>query len=226
MRTVNLLAAVAFLAGRALAQSDVDTADKWAWHENIGWTNWYDAGVPSGVSGVQVHETYLSGFIWAENVGWISLGDGDPGAAGGSESAYANANGLDFGVNMGGGGGLSGYGWGENIGWVNFSGGALATPPNPARLDADFCRLRGYAWGENTGWLNLDHATAFVGIAGGPCGSSCLEDCSGDGLRDQSDLAQLLSCYGIGACCDINDDGITNQADLAALLAVYGQPCP
>lgn len=54
----------------------------------------------------------------------------------------------------------------------------------------------------------------------------CPEDCTGDGQRNQADLALLLSCYNGGPCCDIDGDGATSQSDLAALLAVYGAACP
>jgi agmatine deiminase len=53
----------------------------------------------------------------------------------------------------------------------------------------------------------------------------CAEDCTGDGRIDQGDLALLLSCYGVGDCCDVDGDGNTDQADLAALLARFGETC-
>ncbi len=56
--------------------------------------------------------------------------------------------------------------------------------------------------------------------------SGCEEDCTGDGRIDQGDLALLLSCFGVGDCCDTNGDGRTDQADLAAVLARFGQACP
>jgi hypothetical protein len=113
------------------------------------------------VQGVNVGANFLSGFIWAENVGWINVGDGTPG----NGVSYANASGTDFGVNVSSGSGnLTGFAWGEDIGWINFDGGALASPPNPARFDGAAGRLRGYAWGENVGWINLDDATHFVGV--------------------------------------------------------------
>lgn len=66
----------------------------------------------------------------------------------------------------------------------------------------------------------VDGYLRFGGLA------PCPEDCSGDGQRDQADLALLLSCYNTGACCDVDGNGITDQADLAALLAVYSIACP
>jgi hypothetical protein len=146
-------------AAGLFGQSNIDPANKFAWGENIGWTNWRDAG--GAAQGVNVGATFLWGFIWGENVGFINVGDGTPA----NGVSYANINGTDFGVNgSSGSGNLSGLAWGENIGWVNFSGGALASPPNPARFDAAAGRLRGFAWGENIGWINLDDAVHFVGV--------------------------------------------------------------
>ncbi|HEY3242418.1 MAG TPA: hypothetical protein VGM03_03620 [Phycisphaerae bacterium] len=159
IKVVAFTAVPAATAGTALAQSNIDPPHKFAWGENIGWTNWRDAN--GAAQGVNVSATFLSGFIWGENIGFINVGDGAPG----NGVSYANVNGTDFGVNVSSGSGdLSGLAWGENIGWVNFSGGALASPPNPARFDAAAGRLRGYAWGENVGWINLDDALHFVGV--------------------------------------------------------------
>ncbi len=54
----------------------------------------------------------------------------------------------------------------------------------------------------------------------------CPGDLNGDGLRDQADLGELLSSYGVDDGGDIDGDGDTDQADLGALLGVYGVPCP
>ena len=64
------------LTGLAYCQSSIDPDHKFAWGENIGWTNWRDAD--GGDHGVSVGSTYMSGFIWAENVGWVNVGDGTP----------------------------------------------------------------------------------------------------------------------------------------------------
>lgn len=59
----------------------------------------------------------------------------------------------------------------------------------------------------------------------------CPGDLDGDLDIDLSDLAQLLSNYGItsGAVYedgDLDEDGDVDLSDLAALLAVYGTTCP
>ena len=139
----------------AVAQSNVDPVHKYAWTENVGWTNWRDAnGSAEGVF-VDIPNGYLSGYIWGENVGWINVGNGN--------GPYANQTGADFGVNLDPGGDLDGYGWAENVGWVNFDTRSHA--PDQARYDAAAARFRGYAWGENIGWINLDDATHYVAVS-------------------------------------------------------------
>jgi len=216
------LVAIASASATAFAQSNINPHYKWAWAENVGWLNWrHGAEDPNRISeGVIIADTYLAGYIWAENVGWINLGDGSP--ADGFH--YANVDGTDFGVNLfPDTGRLVGYAWGENVGWINFEGGAFTDPPNIPRLE-NGCRLRGYVWGENVGWINLDDDEHFVAVA--------LEgDLDYDGDVDLSDLAQLLSNYGMtsGATYedgDIDGDEDVDLSDLAALLARYGLTCP
>jgi hypothetical protein len=213
----------------ALAQSNIDPANKSAWAESIGWTNWHDAGSPAGTQGVRIGATFLSGFIWAENVGWINVGDGSP--ANGLE--YVNATGTDFGVNRDAGTGeLYGLAWGENIGWMNFDGGGLATPPNPARLvnESGICRLRGYVWGENIGWINLDDSAYFIAVSDAcdPC--ELPGDLEPDGDVDLTDLATLLANFGtLGGATqsdgDMDGDDDVDLSDLTALLSAFGSAC-
>ncbi len=154
LRIMSEILSVAVLATPLLGQSNIDDAQKNAWSENIGWTNWRDAN--GTANGVVVGAASLSGSIWAENGGWINVGNG-PGP-------YANTDGANFGVNMAPNGDLSGFAWGENIGWLNF-GWASAADPNRPRFDSGAGRLRGWAWSENDGWVNLDDGTHFVAVA-------------------------------------------------------------
>ena len=217
--SVGLLA-MATLMGTALAQSNIDPAHKFAWGENIGWTNWYDAGAPPGDQGVVVGRTFLSGFIWAENAGWINVGDGSPV----NGVSYANLNGDDFGVNIQPAtDALYGYAWGENIGWVNFTGGSLAAPPNPARIDGT--RLRGYVWGENVGWINLDGDADFVGLLPcDPCDANC------DGSINGGDIGWFIDLLnGVGTPCsrcagDTNADGSINGSDISNFIDCLNAP--
>jgi hypothetical protein len=152
------------VAAPVIAQSNVDPSNKHAWAENIGWTNWRDAG--SGADGVVVGSSFLSGRIWSESDGWIDVGRGHPGGG----TFYVNADGADFGVNighLGSAGDLDGFAWGENTGWINFGWAAGTANPERARFDSATNRFRGYAWGENTGWINLDDGSRFVSVGTG-----------------------------------------------------------
>ncbi|MGP1347456.1 MAG: hypothetical protein ACTS3F_12430 [Phycisphaerales bacterium] len=209
--TIRLAPALLLALPSALhAQTNVDPANKHAWAENAGWLNWRDAGTPAGDQGVAIRTTHLEGYIWGENIGWINTGDG--------AAPYANTSNSNFGINIDPDGALWGYAWGENIGWINFDGGALASPPNPARLEGD--RLRGYAWSENIGWINLDDANAFVAFT-----PACPGDLNNDGLINSDDLGILLAAFGTSPAGDIDNDGDTDSDDLGIILGLFGTNC-
>ena len=216
-RTLSIASCcAAFAAGPALAQTDVAPDHKHSWGENIGFMNWRDAGEPDGAQGVRLHASFLSGFVWGENTGWITLGDGDPDDG----SSYGNADGADCGVNLDPStGNLSGYAWGENIGWINFSGGAMANPPRPARLDLDASRLRGYAWAENVGWVSLDDGEHYVAFL-------CTADFNDDGSVNTLDVLVFLNAWvARDPAADFNDDGSVNTLDVLAFLNAWSTGC-
>ncbi|MBL9030416.1 MAG: hypothetical protein JNM80_01740 [Phycisphaerae bacterium] len=214
-RTTALVPLLA--ASAALAQSSVDPVNKYCWQENVGYLNWRDAN--SAAAGARDMGAFLTGFVWGENIGWVRLG-GTP--ANGIQ--FANATGGDAGVNVSAAGALSGYAWAENAGWINFSGGALASPPQPARIDAG--RLKGYAWGENIGWINLDDAAKYVRL-------QCFANC------DQSTTAPVLNvndfvCFNnkfaagdLSANCDRSViPPILNVSDFVCFLNAFAAGCP
>ncbi|MGH7132614.1 MAG: GC-type dockerin domain-anchored protein [Phycisphaerales bacterium] len=233
----HLIAIMFALAAAApvLGQStNVDVEDKYSWGENIGWMNWRDAGAPPGSQGARVRSSFLSGFIWCENVGWITLG-----SAPASGVAYANDSGADCGVNRDPStGNLSGFAWGQNVGWINFSGGAQATPAQPAKALSG--RLHGFAWGENIGWINLDVATAgqFVAyqLKCNPADVATLGATVGaDGILTVDDIVVYLQVFFAGdvAVADLvgfgggaaPPDGIVSVDDLVYFLSKFFSPC-
>ncbi len=214
-RLLPIAVCVAVGASGAFATTNIDSDKKFAWAENIGWTNWRDAD--GGAAGVRVDATFLSGFIWAENAGWINMGDGSP--ADGVN--YTNLDGADHGVNIVNSmtGELGGLAWGENIGWINFATTATQGADG-ARWDETEGRLRGYAWAENVGWINLDDSFHFIATEG------CAADLNGDGMITAVDLATVLSHWGTSIPeCDLNGDGDVSAVDLAIVLSFWG-PCP
>jgi hypothetical protein len=199
-------------AAPALGQSNIAQANKFAWQENCGWTNWRDAN--AAAQGVRVHGTFLSGFAWGESIGFVNFGDGTPGGG----SAYTNASGADHGVNILGGGDLSGYGWSENAGWINTA--PFVPAAQRARFDALAKRFRGYAWGENIGWLNLDDAAHFVGLA-------CYPDCNPDGLLTVADFGCFQTKFVSGdPYADCTNDGNLTVADFGCFQTKFVAGCP
>lgn len=212
------------LTAAAVAQSNIDNTfpNKFAWGENVGWTNWRDAN--GAAQGVHVGGLVLAGFIWAENVGWMNVGDGTPGGAGGQ---YANTDGSDAGVNISPDGTLHGYAWGENVGWINFDGGALATTAQPARIECDG-RLNGYAWAENLGWINLSTPAPGKYVAVDAATTPIVCDMNHDGLPNGPDIQAfinrlLLGGYNWRDVCsgDVEavPDGMIDPGDIVNFVA-------
>jgi hypothetical protein len=224
---VAVLLGPAFAAAMspALGQSNIDPAHKFAWGENIGWTNWQH-DTPAVGDGVFVHASFLSGFLWGENVGWINVGDGTPDADCDGIPCYSNFDGIDFGVNFDPvSGEMFGLAWGENIGWVNFdTAAALGPSQQQARLELCVNTVAGYAWGENIGWINLDDATHFVGL-GPDCAPGDIA-CDGEiGLFDYSAFVDVLMGPDLPVDCpvfDMDGDGDVDLLDFADFQAAFG----
>lgn len=122
---------------------NVNSTDKYAWSENIGWLNWSttegDIDITDAVS--------MDGYVWGENVGWISLNCLNT-ASCGTVNYAVTASGSEW----------VGYAWGENVGWVSFSceNTASCGTADYAVRSSGSEELIGYAWGENVGWVNMN----------------------------------------------------------------------
>ena len=118
---------------------------------------------------------------------------------------------------------------GEHDTWVNFFNGLMLLPELDRAYDheslvltlPDGSNLDG--WGAIAVWCTefnvLFSSRAFV--------APCLEDVSGDGSVNVTDLLVLLGEWGTTCPCsaDIDCDGVVNVTDLLALLAAWGD-CP
>lgn len=145
LKKVIFLAFLIFFVFAAKAQaatSTIDTTNKYAYGENIGWLN---LGTPEG--NVQVGDTALTGYIWTENTGWVSL----------NCSNTSSCGSVNYGVTNDGSGNLSGYAYGENVGWISFNclnTSSCGTVSYGVTITSgDFS---GYAYGENTGWISFN----------------------------------------------------------------------
>ncbi len=213
--------AIVLLASSALAQpSNVDATNKFAWCENVGWTNWRDANLTT--QGVHVGSGFLSGFVWFENAGWMNTGNGT--------GPYANTDNTNFGVNIGASGFLNGFAWCENLGWANFN-----TQPTlgaqGARFNYTTLRFEGYVWLENAGWMNMNSAEVGKFVSAPP---AC---CPGNATKLPGTinfshvlavLANFGSNYGAGGTGtgDANCSGNVDFGDVLSVLANFGTVCP
>jgi len=80
-------------------EGTIDTTDKYAWGENVGWINFGCTNCS-----VAITDTVITGYAWSEEYGWINL------------------NPTNSGVTNTSAGVLGGYAWGSNIGWIDFTG--------------------------------------------------------------------------------------------------------
>ena len=158
---------------------------------------------------------YVNGKLAGESHNWSESPSFDV-----SKFLHAGDNTIAVAVNnINGSGGLSGYAWGENVGWINFSGGAMASPAQPARLDKAAARLRGYAWGENIGWVNLDDANMYVAF-------KCPADFNGNGTIEVQDIFDFLyAWFAQDALTDFNTTGAIEVQDIFDFLTEWFTGC-
>lgn len=110
----------------------IDTTNKWAWSETVGWI---DFGTTDG--NVHVTNSALTGYAYGENIGWISLNCSNTSSCGTNDYAVSNTS----------SGTLSGYAWSETVGWINFSPTGGGVSINSSGV------FTGHAYGENIGWI-------------------------------------------------------------------------
>jgi len=94
-----LLLALPSITFASSTNGTIDSTDKYAWSENIGWINF---GCDN--CDVNITDSTITGYAWSANYGWINL------------------NPSGSGISNNGEGTLTGQAWGKNIGWINFSG--------------------------------------------------------------------------------------------------------
>lgn len=143
---IAIYLAVPFGVWASTSDGTINSTDKFAWGENIGWINF---GTSEG--NVHITDAGMTGYAWGENVGWISLNCSNTGSCGT----------VSYGVTNVGNGNLSGYAWGENVGWISFNclnTSSCSTVDYGIRV-RQTGEFRGYAWGENIGWISFNCST-------------------------------------------------------------------
>ena len=189
---ISLVVVFTLPASASTTNGTIDSTDKYAWSENVGWINF---GTTEG--NVQVTDSALSGYAWNPKIGWISLNCSN-------DSSCAT---VDHGIANDGAGNLSGYAWSENFGWINFD------PSNGGVIINSSGEFSGYAFGPKIGWIvfNCDTTSSCATVdyktktdwrpqASRPQCNNAIDD-DDDGVIDYPND---------GGCSSLNDDDEIN----------------
>jgi len=185
------------IALTALADSNIDNTQKYAWSSQSGWVNFKPAH-----GGVTVYPDHLEGFAWSGNIGWISVGSYTDGGT----HHYATAA-HDWGVNNDGLGNLSGYAWSPKIGWINFN-----PTHQQVTINMTTGEFKGYAWAANMGWIHLSQPPTYQVGANLPVPEPPSTNTFRDTLQDGSSGPEMIVIpAGTFKMGDIQGGGSSNE---------------
>jgi hypothetical protein len=131
MKKIIMFLSILILVPQFTRAANIDTINRYAWGQNIGWV---DFGLEVG--NIEVSNNKLTGYAYSSNTGWISLNCVN------TDSCKS----VEYGVTQDGKGDLSGYAWGQNTGWIDFSGVSI-------NEEGDFL---GYAYSPNIGYISFN----------------------------------------------------------------------
>lgn len=132
---------------RVFATTNIDSSDRWAWNDVIGWIDFYYTDT------VRVTATSTQGYA-SSSVGYVAL------------HCESSPNGnicpsSQFGVANDGGGNLSGWAWNDVIGWISF---ASTSPVNYSVYYDSGGDFHGWAWNDIIGWISFNSLEGGGGI--------------------------------------------------------------
>ncbi len=124
-------------ASSSTSTTNIDSTNKWAWNDVIGWIDF------STTNTVVVTSTQLLGYA-SSAVGYIAL---DCATAPSPSCAHS------YGVINDGNGNLSGWAWNDVIGWISFASSSIdATYGVAIDINGNFS---GWAWNDVIGWISF-----------------------------------------------------------------------
>jgi hypothetical protein len=196
--------------GETRAQSNINTIERWAWNDVIGWLDFRYAANPN----VVVTSSEVQGYALS-SVGFISLNCayGPPGSDCTIPYSVTNSNGV-----------LSGWGWSDQIGWVSFncnnSGIGNQCGSSNYGVTITNGNFQGWAWNDVIGWLSFDS-------------DDCDQDqngfwdvnCGGDNLTTAVTSFGVQTSWGTGAVQGNLTSSVldTNDANGVALRTIMWQ---
>lgn len=195
------LAAIFLVRHAAVATTNIDATNRWAWNDSIGWIDFYGTGT------VSVNSQYLQGYASSSD-GDISLDcattrNGNVCAS----STYQVTNGD-------GQGSLTGWAWNDAVGWISFDCHNANTSSTCAQSNYEVLIspntgiFTGYAWSDSAGWISFN--------------------CSNDGTCAQSNYELQSSWFSSSTQGTLDstpfDTGIASGAQLNSVVWQGTQP--
>jgi len=179
------------------ASTNINSSDKWAWNDIIGYIDFYSSNTINVSSGQLTRYTNSS-------AGDISLDC----ATTRSGNICGTSN---YKVYNDGGGNLSGWGWNDNYGWISFCGGqGTSNCPGSivyqVKIDSNTGDFSNYAWNDVVGWIS------FCGKPGG--GGGCA---SSDYSYKVNTLWRTTSTSGY-LDSSIYDTGVSGGAQINSIM--------
>lgn len=207
---------LALTSTRALAQSTISSANRYAYAANAGWIDFNLSSSPG--NGVVVTDTFLSGYAYAANFGYIHFGNGAPT----NGHTYTNNSATNYGVNVSLDGQLTGYAYAANIGWIQFE--QTFGQPKVNLLTGIFT---GHAYSSNIGWIALKTTLSTLATV-----TISRPDSDSDGIPDPWERLFFGNLTRATTTTDKDGDGVidrleyfagTDPADGASLLKITAQ---
>lgn len=130
-----------FATTEASSTNNIDSTDKWAWNDVIGWIDFNITGT------VTVTSSSISGYA-SSGVGYIALDCATSPSPSCSPSSY--------GVSNDGTGVLSGFAWNDAIGWIKFK--STSGPSYGVTISSSTGDFSGFAWNDVVGWFSFNCA--------------------------------------------------------------------
>lgn len=144
--TVVMVLLICILHSPPLLASNINSTNKWAWNDVVGWIDFYvsNAGVE-----VDNYELKQWGVINSDNTAYIAVNcDSLP-----PLSTYNCQPNFRVTNNMTNGD-LGGYAWSDEYGWIKF---ADSTASSTYGVDIDAVgEFHGYAWNDIIGWISFN----------------------------------------------------------------------
>ncbi len=142
-RFIFILGVLGGIYSVAIAATNIDSTNRWAWNDTIGWVDLYTTNT------VMVSGSKIQGYA-SSSIGSIAFD---------CATAPVPDCTTPYGVTHNGDGILRGFAWSENIGWISFNcadiGGGGCSPNYSVSIDSNGV-FSGWAWNDTIGWISFN----------------------------------------------------------------------